>query len=86
MFLQRMVPAFAACCSEMIRRWHDSVGSSDVEEIDVWPEFQNLTGDVISRAAFGSSFSEGRRIFQLQSEQAQNAVKLVGFMYIPGYR
>jgi cytochrome P450 len=86
MFPQRMVPPFAACCSELICKWNDSVGSGDVEEVDVWPEFQNLTGDVISRAAFGSSFSEGRRIFQLQSEQAQNAVKMVQVMYIPGYR
>ncbi|KAK3164838.1 hypothetical protein QOZ80_1AG0025480 [Eleusine coracana subsp. coracana] len=61
--LKMMMPAFTACCSELIRRWHDSVG-----------------------AAFGSSFSEGRRIFQLQSEQAQNAVKMVHLMYIPGYR
>lgn len=62
------------------------MGQSDVQEIDVWPEFQNLTGDVISRVAFGSSFSEGRKIFQLQSEQAQNAVKMANVMYIPGYR
>ncbi|KAL6615625.1 hypothetical protein ACP70R_037895 [Stipagrostis hirtigluma subsp. patula] len=84
--LKRMLPAFAACCSELVRRWEDSVGSNGVQEIDIWPEFQNLTGDVISRAAFGSSFSEGRRIFQLQSEQAQNAVNIVNVMYIPGYR
>ncbi|KAG8077308.1 hypothetical protein GUJ93_ZPchr0007g5767 [Zizania palustris] len=54
-------------------------------EIDVWPEFQNLAGDVISRAAFGSSFSEGRRIFELQSEQARNVVQMASTMYIPGY-
>ena len=57
-----------------------------MQEIDVWPEFQNLTGDVISRAAIGSSSSEGRRIFQLQSEQAQNAVNMANRMHIPAYR
>ncbi|XP_062215899.1 cytochrome P450 CYP72A616-like [Phragmites australis] len=82
--LKRMLPAFAACSSELIGRWEDSLGSDGVQEIDVWPEFQNLTGDVISRAAFGSCFSEGRRIFQLQSEQAQNAVKMANTMHIPG--
>jgi len=85
-FLQRMLPAFAACTGELIRRWEDAVGSDGMQEIDVWPEFQNLTGDVISRAAFGSSFSEGRRIFQLQSEQAQNAVEMARTMHIPAYR
>ncbi|CAO2170711.1 unnamed protein product [Urochloa humidicola] len=84
--LKRMLPAFAACSSELIRRWEDSVGSNGVQEIDVWPEFQNLTGDVISRAAFGSSFSEGRRIFQLQSEQAQNASQMASMMHFPAYR
>ncbi|RCV26311.1 hypothetical protein SETIT_5G235200v2 [Setaria italica] len=84
--LKRMLPAFAACSSELIRRWEDSVGSDGMQEIDVWPEFQNLTGDVISRAAFGSSFSEGRRIFQLQSEQAQNASQMASKMHIPAYR
>ncbi|KAF8675956.1 hypothetical protein HU200_047456 [Digitaria exilis] len=45
-----------------------------------------LAGDVISRAAFGSSFSEGRRVFQLQSEQAQNASQMAQTMHIPAYR
>ncbi|XP_048543667.1 cytochrome P450 CYP72A219-like [Triticum urartu] len=84
--LKRMLPAFAACSSELVRRWGSTMGQSDAQEIDVWPEFQNLTGDVISRVAFGSSFSEGRKIFELQSEQAQNAVKMANVMYIPGYR
>ncbi|KAF0900655.1 hypothetical protein E2562_033877 [Oryza meyeriana var. granulata] len=84
--LKRMLPAFAACCSELIRRWQDSVGADGVQEIDVWPEFQNLTGDVISRSAFGSSFSEGRRIFELQSEQAQNVVQMSRAMHFPCYR
>lgn len=81
-----MLPAFAACSSELVRRWGNSLGLGDVQEIDVWPEFQNLTGDVISRVAFGSSFSEGTKIFRLQSEQARSAVKMANVMYIPGYR
>ncbi|KAF8675952.1 hypothetical protein HU200_047452 [Digitaria exilis] len=62
----KMLPAFAACSNDLITRWVGYVDSDGAKEIDVWPEFQNLTGDVISRSAFGSSFSEGRRIFQLQ--------------------
>ncbi|TYI70237.1 hypothetical protein E1A91_D08G207400v1 [Gossypium mustelinum] len=44
------------------------MGSS---EVDMSVEFQNLTGDVISRAAFGSNFDEGRLIFLLQKEQGR---------------
>ncbi|TVU35825.1 hypothetical protein EJB05_17732, partial [Eragrostis curvula] len=82
--LKKMGPAFIACTSELVSRWEDSMGSGKEKEIDVWPELQDLTGDVISRAAFGSSLSEGRRIFRIQSEQVQLATQMSN-MYIPGY-
>jgi len=84
--LKKMLPAFASCSDELIARWAGYVGSDGAREIDVWPEFQNLTGDVISRTAFGSSFSEGRRIFEIQCEQVQNLVKLMNTLYLPGFR
>ena len=84
--LQKMLPAFAACSNELITRWMGYVESDGAKEIDVWPEFQNLTGDVISRTAFGSSFGEGRRIFEIQCEQVQNLVKLMNSLYLPGFR
>ena len=59
-----------------------SEGSS---EIDIWPEFQNLTGDVISRTAFGSNYQEGRRIFQLQGELAERLIQSIQTIFIPGY-
>nr|CAB3477685.1 unnamed protein product [Digitaria exilis] len=84
--LKRMLPAFSTCCTELIDRWESKLASSDGPyELDVWPEFQNLTGDVISRTAFGSSFMEGRRIFQLQGEQAERLIKAFQYMYIPGF-
>lgn len=81
-----MLPAFSACCDELVSRWVESVTSSDGWcELDVWPELQNLTGDVISRTAFGSSYLEGRRIFQLQAEQAERLVATIQKIIIPGY-
>ncbi|KAJ4787711.1 Cytochrome P450 [Rhynchospora pubera] len=81
--LKRMLPAFSTCCDELVDRWENSVGPDGSFEIDVWPEMQNLTGDVISRAAFGSSYHEGRRIFQLQGEQAECLIKAVPTLVIP---
>ena len=46
--------------------WETSLGSKGVQEINVWSEFQNPMSDVVSHATFRSSFSEGRRIIQLQ--------------------
>ncbi|CAL4975169.1 unnamed protein product [Urochloa decumbens] len=83
--LKRMLPAFTACCEELVSRWVDSLGSDDSCELDVWPELQNLTGDVISRTAFSSSYLEGRRIFQLQAEQAERVMKSFQKIVIPGY-
>ena len=82
---QRMLPVFSTCCVEMVTRWENLMSHEGSSEIDVWPEFQNLTGDAISRTAFGSSYQEGRRIFQLQGEQAERLIQSFQTMFIPGY-
>ncbi|KAM0826733.1 hypothetical protein ACQ4PT_068692 [Festuca glaucescens] len=66
-------------------KWMESIGSNGSCELDVWPEIQSLTGDVISRTAFGSSYLEGRKIFQLQSEQAGRIMTNIRTILIPGY-
>ncbi|CAN6301046.1 unnamed protein product [Urochloa humidicola] len=83
--LKGMLPEFSSCCEELIGRWALSAGSGGWCELDVWPELQNLTGDVISRTAFGSSYLEGRRIFQLQAEQGERLVATIQKIIIPGY-
>ncbi|CAL4950826.1 unnamed protein product [Urochloa decumbens] len=84
--LKRMLPAFASCCGDLVSRWEGLVaGAGEACEVDVWPEMQRLTGDVISRAAFGSSYLEGRRIFQLQDEQVRLAMLVANKIHIPGY-
>ncbi|KAJ1689729.1 hypothetical protein LUZ63_013884 [Rhynchospora breviuscula] len=81
--LKRMLPAFSTCCDELVDRWESSVGTDGSFEMDVWPEMQNLTRDVISRAAFGSSYQEGRRIFQLQGELVEHIVKALPTTVLP---
>jgi len=84
-YLQRMLPVFSTCCAETITKWENSMPSEGSFEVDVWPEFQNLTGDVISRTAFGSSYQEGMKIFQLQGELAERLVQSFQTIFIPGY-
>ena len=80
-----MQRAFSFCCVELVRRWESFLGPHGSCEFDVWPEIQNFSRDVISRAAFGSSSEEGKVVFQLQDEQSELAIKSFLYFKIPGY-
>ncbi|KAK8603184.1 hypothetical protein V6N13_085377 [Hibiscus sabdariffa] len=84
--LKNMLPAFYQSCSDMISKWEKIVSTEGCTEIDAWPYLVTMTRDVISRAAFGSSFEEGRRIFELLDEQINLMIKAVQSVYIPGWR
>ncbi|KAK9092525.1 hypothetical protein Syun_027436 [Stephania yunnanensis] len=83
--LKMMLPAFYASCDLLISRW-EKLAVEGSFELDVVPEFQRLTKDVISRTAFGSNFEEGKWIFELQSEQLELVVPGLQLAYIPGSR
>ncbi|KAL1560583.1 unspecific monooxygenase [Salvia divinorum] len=84
--LEHMVPLFYLSCDDMLSKWDEIVGNEGSFEVDVWPHLQTLTSDVISRTAFGSSYLEGRKIFELQQELAQHIALANRSVYIPGYR
>ena len=81
-----MLPAFYQSCSEMISKWEDIVPKETSVELDVWPDLQLMTAEIISRTAFGSSFEEGRIVFELQKEQAEHVMEISRTIYIPGSR
>ncbi|KAK1401744.1 Cytochrome P450, family 72, subfamily A, polypeptide 15 [Heracleum sosnowskyi] len=85
--LKCMLPAFDLSCCKMIKKWQEMLleGKNSCE-LDVWPSLQTLTSDVISRTAFGSSYEEGSRVFELQIEQSKLAVQASRLPYIPGWR
>lgn len=60
--------------------------NSDEVEIEVSEWFQTLTEDVITRTAFGSSYEDGKAIFQLQAQQMVLAAVAFRRVLIPGYR
>jgi len=81
-----MLPAFYQSCSEMISKWEEIIPKETSFELDVWPDLQLMTGEVISRTAFGSSYEEGRIVFELQKEQAEYVIDITRSVYIPGTR
>lgn len=81
-----MLTAFGQSCTEILSKWEDIVAVEGSHEIDIWHGLQQLSSDVISRTAFGSSYEEGRRIFELQKKEAQYLMEAIHSVYIPGWR
>ncbi|KAK7842857.1 cytochrome p450 cyp749a22 [Quercus suber] len=71
-----MIPSMISSIEVMLERWKHHEG----KEIEVCEEFRLLTSEVISRTAFGSSYLEGKNIFQMLMKLAlissRNAYKL----------
>ncbi|KDP34034.1 hypothetical protein JCGZ_07605 [Jatropha curcas] len=84
--LKGMVPAFSTSCCDLINRWKELVSPKGYCEVDVAPEFHVLAGDVIARTAFGSSYQEGKKIFELQKEQVTLVLQAYMSVYFPGLR
>jgi PHYB activation tagged suppressor 1 len=84
--LKTMVKQMSACTSSMLKNWQEMVAQvdSDGKEIDVHIEFTALTADIISHTAFGSSYKEGKEVFELQRELQQLAADSERSVFIPG--
>lgn len=85
--LKALTPTFTNLATNMIDTWQSKLQiAKDQVEIDVSEEFKSLTADIIAHTAFGSSYAEGKQVFQLQYEQQKIFGKLIGSFYIPGSR
>ncbi|CAI9118913.1 OLC1v1020540C1 [Oldenlandia corymbosa var. corymbosa] len=81
------VTSFSIECRGMLAKWEKALSPQGSYELDVWPSFQTLTSDVISRTTFGSSnFKEGGNISDLQREHADHFMEIVQSLYLPGLR
>ncbi|KZV48061.1 hypothetical protein F511_31036 [Dorcoceras hygrometricum] len=78
--LKSMVPKMSSCVSAMLEKWKDYDG----KEIDVFKEFGLLTTEVISRTAFGSSYLEGKNIFEMVAKLTAITVRNANNIRFPG--
>ncbi|XP_043703100.1 cytochrome P450 714C2-like [Telopea speciosissima] len=62
-----MVGLMVESCLPLLKSWEDQVGGGKggVAEIRVDEDLRNISADVISKACFGSCYSEGKEIFSL---------------------
>lgn len=77
-----MVPEMSSSVETMLEKWKQFEG----REVDVYKEFGLLTTEVISRTAFGSSFGEGKHIFDMVAKLTKITVKNVYTVRFPGIR
>jgi cytochrome P450 len=85
--IKLMLPAFYVSCVDMADKWSKIVpNGGSAAEVEVFHDIKALTGDVISRTLFGSSFEEGKMIFELVEELHVMTVDRMRVIYIPGSR
>jgi cytochrome P450 len=84
--LRAWIPEISAITSSILDKWVVRGESCTEFEIHLDNEFHTLSADVISCVAFGSSYEEGKRIFQLQEEHMKLSLIAMGSVYIPGFK
>ena len=80
-----MIPTIVKSSANMLDEWSKLI-KLGASEIEVQKEFHDLTADIIARTAFGSSFAEGKQIFDMQTKQMVLAIESFRNVYIPGFR
>ncbi|KAK8572225.1 hypothetical protein V6N12_028283 [Hibiscus sabdariffa] len=69
--LKNMFPAVISSVETMLERWK----GQESKEMDVHHEFRLLASEVISRTAFGSSYMEGEKIFNMLTKLSVIAMR-----------
>lgn len=76
------------CIGTLFDSWNDIIESNGgiVSDIEIDPHMRSFSGDVISRACFGSNFQQGEEIFSKLRELVDLSSTKAFSLGIPGMR
>ena len=76
----------AACTLSKLNEWQEKLieAKGQCVEMDMNVEFKQLTADIISHTAFGTSFMEGKEVFEIQMELLERLIASSADIVVPG--
>lgn len=80
-----MVNRMAECTLSMLHEWKNqsSVAEKQYKKIEVNGEFRQLTSDIIAMTAFGTSYVQGRDVFEAQRKLQQSCRSSIADIMVP---
>ncbi|XP_048555198.1 cytochrome P450 709B1-like [Triticum urartu] len=84
--LKMMTVTMSDCAGSMMSEWTAKMEKGGSVEIELSHQFEELTADVISHTAFGSSYEQGKKVFLAQKELQFLAFSTVFNVQIPALR
>ncbi|KAL8145055.1 hypothetical protein AgCh_003319 [Apium graveolens] len=84
--IKAWVPGMVASVTKMLDNWEAEMGERDEYELEIHQEFHSLSAEIMFKAALGSNFEIGRRMFEIQQQQELLTYQAMHNVYIPGFR
>jgi PHYB activation tagged suppressor 1 len=84
--LKVMTATMSDCAQSMMSEWEAQLAKGGAVEVELGSRFEELTADVISHTAFGSSYVQGKKVFLAQRGLQFLAFSTVFDVQIPAFR
>ncbi|MCO5591705.1 hypothetical protein L7F22_045696 [Adiantum nelumboides] len=84
--LKGLAGVMTKCTEQLISKWGEMVGDMKQVEVDVASDLRMLTADIIACTEFGSSYEQGKRIFDLLTSLQKLTLQFAHFVWLPGSR